>query len=121
MRKTRAAIATSEAVESVPFSLTLPPELEITPEWTVQVSPTRSAFVYKHWVNGTQHEPEGHDEYEVVIAVTKTRVTTRDTYYGHQNFRHLHGVKHHILNISHTLNIKKKTRRTVEIDEVDEE
>jgi hypothetical protein len=120
-RKVKNATVTAEAVESTPFTLDLPLELEITPAWIVQVSPTKSAFVYKYTVPGNNHEPDTHDEYEVRIANTKTRVGNSNDYYSRQNFRHLHEVKHSIINASHNLNIKKKTRRTVEVDEVDEE
>jgi hypothetical protein len=111
-------VTSDDKVESIPFELELPTALQIEPRWAIQLSPNKAAHIYPYEVI---QEGDNHTSYEVVIVNTATGATNSHQYRSYHSFRHLHNLKQYLIDTSREFNIKKRTRRTTEVDESDED
>lgn len=109
---TKSSNETVLKVDVEPFKLALPQELMVTPKFSVEVSNKVTAKVFAYWDN-----TEGSDKYDVKMVSTKTGKSTNGYYSGRSTFRHLFDVMQFIIDVSTQLNVKKRTRRTIEVDE----
>lgn len=114
MQRTNTNTEVVDQVESEPFRLVLPPDLTQSPKWNVKLSPKRSALIYAEPY--ATKDGGSSTRYDLMIIDTKTG--TRDgNYMRCSQYTTLHEVQHYLVDISHQLNIKKRTRRTIEVDE----
>ncbi len=120
MRKS--AIENTTQVETEKFELKLPNELNPTPQFVVQISPSREVHIY---ASPSKHKDHVGDVtvYDVYLVSTKSGklVSSKGNYYrGHNTFHDLPSLKFGIIGLSADENVKKRVSKTVEVDTDDE-
>lgn len=97
------------------FTLNLPTDINIQPDWRVPVSKGRIALIYK------TPNHDGGMTYEAYVVSVKTGV--RGNSYGRYDsaFGTLHALKHWLQDVSAQYNVKRKTRKTVVVEECAED
>ena len=106
-------------VEAKAFELQIPPELNEVPQWRVQVAEKRWAEIYQLEISASPGGP-AHKAYEFFVVDAKGRRDTR-IYQIEGTFHSLHRLKYRLIEISEQLNVKRRTRKLVEVEESDDD
>jgi len=117
----RSENTTTTKIDTTTFTLELPDMLKCEPLLRVQISKKRTALVYRYYRK--DKDGDTATAYYDVHVVTPTGATAQGCGYGYRNnaFTELYQVRQHIIDISAQLNVRRKTRKMVAVEELDED
>ncbi len=118
MRRSKVEATNTNEVEA--FVLQLPTDINVEPKFKVPLSKKHIALIYETTessIDRNGHEGDPHPAFTVMVVHAKNGALV-DRYHSQgMTFRRMHTVKQYLIDQSATLNVKKRTRRTVETDE----
>lgn len=114
--KTKDTVESAVKVDVAPFKLDIPAALDVKPTFVVQLSKARYAQI--HTLPHTDPSKTGDAGY--AARVVNLKGVTVDNYYCGSIFSHPHEVRQWLIDTSAHFNVKRKTRKTIMVEEADE-
>jgi len=117
MRKTTNVV--TERVEAEKFALTLPEAFLEKPKWVIDVSPSREVHVYEK-TKDVEGKPSKSWYKTYLVSKKSGKEVNHNIWYRAREYVDLVDLKFELLNLSATLNVKKRVRKD-ELIEVDDD
>jgi len=125
----KSSVDTKTNVEKAEFKLELPRDISIEPTYKVPLSKTKEAHIFKVANTPKRIEERGRPMvYDCYVVSSKTgksdprNVHFRgNTYLNFTTLEEVHEVKQWLIDTSASLNVKRRTKKTVEVDEASDD
>jgi antibiotic biosynthesis monooxygenase (ABM) superfamily enzyme len=121
MKKTVNNLEQTEQVESAPFVLELPKEINVEPWHTVLLPRNKQAMIYEvTYIN--EKTMASAKRFDAYIVSRKTLKQNNDHYhYGRlTHFDDMAALKHYLYSVAAELSVKKRTRKVVDVQDLQE-